>query len=135
MTSKAAAMKTTSMKSALKEMRRRSGKLDKALEASAQRRELALALYGLRRRAGLSQAEVAHRMGKTQPHVSRMESATGPFPDGASIEAYAQACDSAAGIVFVSGNSVVTVPLGEKAEGDNLIKAMRSEGVEIARAE
>ena len=128
-------MKTKSMKSVLKEMRRHSNELDNALEASSQRRELALALYGLRRRAGLSQSEVAHRMGKTQPHVSRMESATGPFPDSASIEAYAQACNSAAGIVFVSGNSVVTVPLGEKAEGDSLVRAMRSEGVEIARAE
>jgi transcriptional regulator with XRE-family HTH domain len=130
-------MNAKSMKSVMEEIRRKSPTLDQSIAQSRQRRDLALTLFGLRRRAGLTQVEVAARMGKDQAHVSRMESTRGPFPDSASIEAYAHACNSAASLVFVTGGegpaTVLTVALGEESEGDKLIEAIQSGTAEFAK--
>lgn len=104
------------MKSVMDELRRESPELDRRLRDSGPRRDLALALVGLRRNAGLTQTELAAAMGKDQAFVSRMESATGAFPSAASIEAYAQACNAAVAYVFASDGELVTVPLGRESE-------------------
>jgi ribosome-binding protein aMBF1 (putative translation factor) len=52
--------------------------------------ELALALIKARERAGLTQAEVAKRMGTTQSVVARIESAHNP-PNLRTLERYAEA--------------------------------------------
>lgn len=130
-------MGAKSMQSVMEEIRRKSPQLDQSIAQSRQRRHLALTLFGLRRRAGLTQTEVATRMGRDQAHVSRMESTGGPFPDSASIEAYAQACNSAASLVFLTAGegpaTVLTVALGEESEGDRLIEAIQSGSAEFAK--
>lgn len=104
------------MKSMMDELRRESPELDRRLRDSEPRRDLALALVGLRRNAGLTQTELAAAMGKDQAFVSRMESAAGAFPSATSIEAYAQACNAAVAYVFASDGELVTVPLGRESE-------------------
>jgi ribosome-binding protein aMBF1 (putative translation factor) len=52
--------------------------------------ELALALIRAREKAGLTQAEVARRMGTTQSVVARIESAQNP-PNLKTLERYAEA--------------------------------------------
>jgi ribosome-binding protein aMBF1 (putative translation factor) len=52
--------------------------------------ELALALIRAREKAGITQAEVARRMGTTQSVVARIESAQNP-PNLRTLERYAEA--------------------------------------------
>lgn len=117
-----------SMSSVMQELREKSPELDRAIQAAAPRQQLALALVGLRRSAGLNQKQLAAAMERDQAHISRMESPAGPWPERDSIEAYAHACKAAAGYVFVVGAgseaSVVTVPLGEPAEGAAIAAAL-----------
>ena len=62
-------------------------------EAMAPEFEISEALIGARQRAGLSQAEVARKMGTTQSVVARLES--GRFlPSTASLTRYAAATNS-----------------------------------------
>lgn len=129
-------MTAKTMKSVMEELRQKSPELDQRLHASHQRQELALTLHGLRVKAGLTQKDVAALMGKDQAHVSRMESVTGPFPDASSIVAYAHACKSSAGYVFVTEGvdrlEVLAVPLGDEEESATLEAAMRAHNVDIA---
>ncbi|WP_068809500.1 helix-turn-helix domain-containing protein [Thauera phenolivorans] len=110
------------------ELRRESPELDRRLRDSEPRRDLALALVGLRRNAGLTQTELAGAMGKDQAFVSRMESASGAFPSAASIEAYAQACNAAVAYVFASDGELVTVPLGRESEAALIHSAIQHAG-------
>lgn len=48
-------------------------------------------LRELRKAAGLSQAELAYRMGAAQPHLCRIEQGSSPNPHLGSIERAAQA--------------------------------------------
>lgn len=116
------------MSSVMQELREKSPELDRAIRAAAPRQQLALALVGLRKGAGLTQKKLSAAMGRDQAHISRMESPAGPWPERESIEAYAHACRAAAGYVFVTGSgaaaSVVTVPLGEPAEGVAIAAAL-----------
>jgi len=129
-------MAVKSMKSVMHKIRQETPELDQRLHAARRREKLALALHGLRVNANLTQNQVAERMGKDQAHISRMESLTGPFPDMNSITAYAHACQSSAGYVFVTRknqhSSVVAVPLGNEEEDERLVAAMRAHNVEIA---
>ncbi|MCR9112545.1 MAG: helix-turn-helix domain-containing protein [Rhodobacteraceae bacterium] len=72
-----------------------------AYDANAPKRELALALRALRKSVGLSQVELAERAGFTQPHVSKIEAASGPMPTTAVIQRYAAACNAKTRIEFV----------------------------------
>lgn len=125
-------MTAKTMKSVMEELRQKSPELDQRLHASQQRRELALTLHGLRVKAGLTQKDVATLMGKDQAHVSRMESATGPFPDATSIVAYAHACKSSAGYVFVTPGEVLAVPLGDEEDSAAMEAAMHAHNIDIA---
>jgi ribosome-binding protein aMBF1 (putative translation factor) len=62
-------------------------------DAQAQEFEIAEALIRARQRAGLSQAEVARRMGTTQSVVARLESGRS-MPSAASLSRYAAATGS-----------------------------------------
>jgi DNA-binding XRE family transcriptional regulator len=62
--------------------------------------QVALELIAARARAGLSQAEVAHRMGTTQSAVARLESGR-QKPSTRSLERYAQATGSTVKIALV----------------------------------
>ena len=72
-----------------------------AWEQSAPRRRLADALLAMRRRAGLSQLDVARAARWNQTHVARMESATGPWPTRESLNGYIHACDASATVGLV----------------------------------
>ena len=61
---------------------------------------VARALIGARKRAGLTQAEIARRMGTTQAAISRMESGR-QLPSTRSLVRFAQATTSRIRIVFV----------------------------------
>ena len=75
---------------------------------------------GLRKRAGLSQREVAREAGWHQPYVQRLEDANSPLLRGLSrLERYAQACGVTAVLTFVdrqTGEVVRTLPLDETGE-------------------
>lgn len=90
----------------LEELRERRSREDpeaaERWERTAPRRRLAEGLIDLRRRAGMSQKQVAKAVGWNQTQVARMESATGPWPTHESLKAYAEACDpnTAIGLVI-----------------------------------
>ena len=50
------------------------------------------ALLSARKRAGLTQAEVASRMGVSQPALARIESSLGHTPSLETLRKYARAC-------------------------------------------
>lgn len=64
------------------------------------RRDLGEALVRLRKRAGLTQKQLAQALGMDQAQVSRMESATGSWPSPRSMQRYAAACSVDFGFVF-----------------------------------
>lgn len=116
------------MKSAMDELRERSPELDRRIAETEARRKLALSLVAMRRRAGLTQKEVAAAMDCDQAFVSRMESSTGPTPMPQSVQAYAHACHAAAGYVFAmegDGDQVMVVPLGTPDEAEALENAVQ----------
>ena len=55
-------------------------------------RRLALALVGMRRKAGRTQKQVAEAAGWDQGYVSRLEFGRGPLPEVATVQRYAKAC-------------------------------------------
>lgn len=71
-------------------------KLRGSLDLNAYRASLARELLAMRKRAGLTQIELARRLGWRQPQVSTIEKATGPLPEPGRIAAYAAACGVAA---------------------------------------
>ncbi len=70
-------------------------------ETTREKRELARQLVRMRGSVGLSQKELADRMGKDQAYVSRMESATHPMPKGQSIALYARSCGYVTAYAFL----------------------------------
>lgn len=72
----------------------------KAYDDLAPEFELAQALVEARTRAGLSQAEVAHRMGTTQSAVARLESGR-RSPTTRTLDLYAKATRSRVKVTFV----------------------------------
>ena len=78
---------------------------------TAERRELARSLIGMRRAKGLTQKELAQLMGKDQAFVSRMESATAPLPKAQHIALYARHCGYKTAYAFLeeSQDSDVTL--------------------------
>ena len=83
------------------------------------RRTLSRMLRRMRRQRGLSQVEVARRMGTTQPKIARMESATGPWPSQQAIAAYAGACGHAAVLGFFdlgAADEAAAGPSADRAE-------------------
>lgn len=69
------------------------------------RRELSLKLAAMRLKAGLTQKQIAARMGKDQAFVSRMEQSTEPMPKAQSIALYAQACDVHVAYAFLEADT------------------------------
>jgi len=74
--------------------------LAKAWDESKSRRDLSAALGRLRRQAKLTQEEVARAAGWDQSFVSKLESATGPWPTQATLQKFAEACQGGVGLVF-----------------------------------
>lgn len=75
--------------------------LEEAWNESGPRRALSSALMRLRKQAGLTQAEVASAVeGWDQPYVSKLESATGPWPTQDTVRKFAEACHAGVGYVF-----------------------------------
>lgn len=56
------------------------------------KRDMALLFRSLRKKAGLTQVELAERSGLSQSHISKMESATGALPEIQSCSRYFHAC-------------------------------------------
>ena len=71
-------------------------------DALAPEFEIATALIEARKRAGLSQAEVARRMGTTQSAVARLESGR-VLPSAASLARYAAATESRLRVELLPG--------------------------------
>jgi transcriptional regulator with XRE-family HTH domain len=74
-------------------------------EAMAPEFELARELIGARSRAGLSQVEVAERMGTTQSVVARIEGGT-QKPSTRTLERYARATGSIVKIALVPWGTI-----------------------------
>lgn len=86
--------------------------LRKAWDEFAPRRELSSNLVHLRKKAGLTQAQVAQAVGDwDQSFVSKLESATGPWPTSDSVRKFTEACDAGVGYVFFREHDAGTVTL------------------------
>jgi transcriptional regulator with XRE-family HTH domain len=121
-------MNNNSVEFLLEEIAASDPEFQKTLTGDSPRMNLSHALYKMRRNTGLTQSEVAQSMGKDQGFVSRMESATGPFPDSASLVAFASACHYVTGNIFIAEDpdqdDVLAVALGDSKLGDLFNKAM-----------
>jgi transcriptional regulator with XRE-family HTH domain len=74
-----------------------------AVERAMPRVRIASVLKRIRRAAGLSQRDLADRIGLHQPAIARIESGVGEKPQtNDAILAYAQGCSMAVGLVFLS---------------------------------
>ncbi|MBK1666603.1 hypothetical protein CKO28_00915 [Rhodovibrio sodomensis] len=75
---------------------------ERAYRDSRQRAQLGAGLKLQRRRAGLTLRQLAEKAGWSPSHVSRLESATGPWPKVDSILRYLAACgtDARCGLVI-----------------------------------
>jgi len=85
-----------------------SPQLRKLWEEHAPARRLALSLIGMRRKAGLTQKQLATAANWDQGYVSRLESGRGPLPEAATVQRYAEACGGKAGYVLVDKLGVPT---------------------------
>jgi len=74
----------------------------KLWDASAAKRAIAIALVRMRKQARMTQSDVAESAKWDKAFVSRLEGATGPIPDTATLARYAKACKHAVGVVFAS---------------------------------
>ncbi|MFA5204815.1 MAG: helix-turn-helix transcriptional regulator [Lentisphaeria bacterium] len=70
------------------------------LENNIANRQLSRTLFVMRNHAGLSQAEMAHRLGCTQSRISKLESAPSSAISHADMVAYAKALDLSLDITF-----------------------------------
>lgn len=90
--------------------------LRESLDANAAKRNLALALRAVRKRAGLTQEDLAVKMGVSQAAISKLEAPTGSMPMTDTIHRYAAAC----GVVAVIG---FHLPSGAASFDENEIAA------------
>jgi transcriptional regulator with XRE-family HTH domain len=99
------------------EVQIRSDEDDKALELQDR---FVHGFSGLRKRAGMSQRDLAREAGWHQPYVQRLEDANSPLLRGLSrLERYAQACGVTAVLTFVdkeTGEVARTLPLDDAGE-------------------
>jgi transcriptional regulator with XRE-family HTH domain len=72
-----------------------------AWRKSLARREVGRRLERMRRAAGLTQSQLAERMGKDQAYVARMESGRGDMPKAENIALFASRCGFATAYAFV----------------------------------
>ena len=84
--------------------------LRQAHEENSSKRELALSLRALRKRAGLTQQEVASLSGLTQSRISKMESPAGGPPTIDNLNRYADACGADLCIAFPTKDSAAVGP-------------------------
>ncbi|PWG61475.1 hypothetical protein [Sediminicurvatus halobius] len=68
---------SSDLREAFRELRHRNPALDHEILSTAPRRELATALVGLRRAAGLTRDEIATALAKDHADISRVESTAG----------------------------------------------------------
>lgn len=83
-----------------KELEKLRPELKEYLDKNERKRNLALALRGVRKRAGLTQVELAERADMTQNFVSKLESPSGPMPNTDTLHRYAAACGVVAMVGF-----------------------------------
>lgn len=95
-------LETGSLDDLREELLRSDPEFRKLWDASAAKRAIAIALVRMRVDAKRTQSEVATRAGWDKAFVSRLEGASGPVPDTATLARYAAACDHAVGVVFAS---------------------------------
>jgi transcriptional regulator with XRE-family HTH domain len=83
-------------------------------------RDLALALVGMRRKAGMSQKDLAVAAGWDPAYVSRLESGRGPMPEVSTVQRYTEACHGTAGYVFLdcTGSPAVVLITAEGKVSD-----------------
>jgi transcriptional regulator with XRE-family HTH domain len=77
---------------------------DEFMEAwrkSAERREIGRRLEKMRRDAGITQVELANKMGKDQAFVARMESGRGNMPKAENVSLFATHCGFFTAYAFV----------------------------------
>jgi transcriptional regulator with XRE-family HTH domain len=117
-------MTNKSLKSLMQEIVDDDPNLKENLKHLKPRVELARALIHIRRTAGLTRQQVAEVMDRDQSFVSRMESATGEFPNISSISAYAHACHSGFGLLFVQDIKAISVSMSDEKNEQAFSKAM-----------
>ncbi|WP_300031442.1 helix-turn-helix transcriptional regulator [uncultured Roseobacter sp.] len=90
--------------------------LAESYDRNKAKRDMALLFRSLRKKAGLTQVELAERSGLSQSHISKMEAATGALPEIQSCSRYFHACGARLKIVpfqddaeEVSGNEMCAV--------------------------
>jgi transcriptional regulator with XRE-family HTH domain len=83
---------------------RESRKIRQLWDETAPRRKISMMLVEMRRKAGLSQKQIAEVAGWNKGYVSRLESALDRTPDTTTLARYAAACGMSAG--FVIGEKV-----------------------------
>ncbi|WP_170566017.1 helix-turn-helix domain-containing protein [Ruegeria atlantica] len=74
--------------------------LEEFLDRNERKRNLALALRSIRKRAGLTQEQVAELTGMKQNAISKLESPSGPMPNTDTLHRYAEACGVVATVGF-----------------------------------
>ena len=67
-------------------------KLKGFLDAHTEKRELALELRAVRKKAGLTQADIAERSGMTIEDIERIEAPSGDMPTKIEITRYQNGC-------------------------------------------
>lgn len=67
-------------------------KLEAEYDQTAIKRDIALMLRALRKKAGLTQTELAVRTGLSQSHISKIEAPTGGLPEIESCARYVHGC-------------------------------------------
>lgn len=66
--------------------------LEDFLEANTEKRNLALELRVIRKKAGFTEADIAKRAGMTMHDIERIESPSGSLPTDLEIRKYRTAC-------------------------------------------
>ena len=114
------------------EMMKNSAEYRAAHEASEPVYELATALIGARSRAGLTQTELAERMGTTQSAVARLEGGRSN-PSAKTLEKYAKATGTHLRITFETVELQVTTAENEIVDEDAVVVGRHiSEAVPVA---
>jgi transcriptional regulator with XRE-family HTH domain len=93
-------------------------------DKSITRRALSNMLRRMRQKRGLSQSDVAKRLGTSQPVIARMESASGPWPSQDRIAAFSNACDYLVGLCFLNAGGGSEAQLEESADAGTASDAL-----------
>jgi transcriptional regulator with XRE-family HTH domain len=92
------------------ELTKRNAKLKTHLDENEAKRNPAIALVTLRKKAGLTQVELSKKTQMSQAQISKIESPTGPMPTTDTIRRYSDACGFVPVIDFYERTSAKPAP-------------------------